>query len=200
MKLGRPPPIPKAWFDPTSTDWEKKGDARRAAKRMDSKRRRALKKEGGICQACDQQAVSKRVRCQRCLDCVRDNSQQYRDQRALDSEFIARINEIQRGIAARRKARGVCSYCGVGPPEEGRSRCSDCLQAVRTTQRTLHAKRRSEGRCNKCWGEPLPGRVLCQRHTDLQKKARYIRGVRKKIKRLKTEIALEEKEEAAHGK
>ena len=52
-------------------------------------------------------------------------------------------------VAARREA-GLCTSCGAGPPEEGRSKCETCLASARAAAAERRELAASKGLCEAC--------------------------------------------------
>ena len=67
----------------------------------------------------------------------------------------------------RRKAEGVCTWCGRRPAEDGRVMCRACRERLREYYRAkrkkLWERRKAEGVCPRCGGpRDTPGRIICR--------------------------------------
>lgn len=101
-------------------------------------------------------------------DCINDYVAPYYP---LSDECKERANERHRSLYQSRKDSGVCVRCGMHPPEQGRVRCSLCLN----DDRKKHEKNsRKKGRtprqlmngvdlCKQCGkAKPVEGYKMCE--------------------------------------
>lgn len=116
----------------------------------------------GLCYSCRARPMKLgRRRCQDCLDRVRT----YRE--TNPNGIASEAKRMRASVArrrARRKAAGMCIYCGKAPPTSERVGCTSCLNrnADRSTRvRRLDGAQPRDGKCTAC-GAPDH---TAQRHT-----------------------------------
>lgn len=87
-------------------------------------------------------------------------------------EWRKQNNEQRRLLYQSRKENGVCVICGKCPPEQGRVRCSECLQEDRKKHEKSNRKKGRTPRqlmngvdlCKQCGkAKPVEGYKMCER-------------------------------------
>ena len=127
-------------------------ERRRARDRARSRRRAAERAAAGLCVRCGRRPPEAgRAACAECTERKRAAS------RARDARLRAEgrprrrrepretVRERRRRLTADRIARGVCTKCGIDPPEDGRRQCEPCLARGREADRLRYRKARAEG-------------------------------------------------------
>ena len=128
-------------------------ERRRARDRARSRRRAGERAAAGLCVRCGRRAPEAgRTACAECAERKRAAS------RARDARLRAEgkprrrrrepretVRERRRRQTAGRIARGVCTRCGIDPPEAGRRQCGPCLARDREADRLRYEKARALG-------------------------------------------------------
>ena len=127
-------------------------ERRRARDRARSRRRAGERAAAGLCVPCGRRAPEAgRTACAECAERKRAASRA-RDARLRAEGRPRRRREPRETVRQRRRrqtadriARGVCTKCGIDPPEDGRRQCGPCLARGREADRLRHGKARARG-------------------------------------------------------
>lgn len=127
-----------------------------ATHRLASARARARNLENGLCVTCSLPSNGKA----HCESCARKNS------------------ERSKALIAKRKGFGVCTYCGIEPPERNRSWCAPCLERDRKSRKALLERRKA--RCKDCNADIETGKQRCEICAEKHRTYQRNRNARKK--------------------
>lgn len=75
----------------------------------------------------------------------------------------------------RLKAEGRCTRCGRITEVEGQTLCQSCAEDQKKATQRLREKKRARGECMFCSSPALPGRVLCERCLERNRRNYYKR-------------------------
>ena len=135
------------------------------------------RRAAGMCPKCGSAPpASDRSRCEPCLEKKRISDRaRYARAKAegrLGGPNAERLRQAARASGRRRyearAAAGLCVKCGMGQPQEGRSRCGPCLERRNAAERRQWASRCAAGRCGACGEQAPDGRVRCERCSAMQ--------------------------------
>ena len=127
-------------------------ERRREKDRERARRRAGERAAAGLCVRCGRRPPEAgRTACAECAERKRAASRA-RDARLRAEGRPRRRREPREAVRQRRRrqtadriARGVCTKCGIDPPEDGRRQCGPCLARGREADRLRHGKARARG-------------------------------------------------------
>lgn len=149
-----------------------------AQRRARLRRRHAERAARGLCSRCSKVAPEPGLKvCGSCGEKRRVAEKARRARARQEGKLYGgRDPELRRradraGDRRRRQARreaGLCPNCGHNPPEDGRSVCERCGEAMRARERARYAARRAAGVCVRCSEPAINGSSRCARHAVLE--------------------------------
>lgn len=96
-----------------------------------------------------------------------------------------------KAMRERRKAQGLCPYCGLRPPVPSRVRCGPCLRYNAKCALADRVRKRQSGQCIHCpTGSPencVGGTAMCYLHSVCMRRTN--REYRKRLREKKKSLA-----------
>lgn len=96
-----------------------------------------------------------------------------------------------KAMRERRKAQGLCPYCGLRPPMPGRVRCGPCLRYNAACALADRVRKRREGKCIHCpvgtHSVCVEGTPTCYLHSVYMRRTN--RDYRKRLREKKKSLA-----------
>lgn len=145
---------------------------RTEAEKAKRRQLRADRLAWGRCTGCGGKREDERYRmCTACREKTRVASIRAREH----DGYNERARERMRALYGKRKAAGVCIYCG-GVPEQGKTMCAACIARDRELRIAREKRYALAGRCIKCGrtheGDTLTCRACLQKLEERNKKHR----------------------------